>query len=89
MAIDKGKILIEGMDLSGKTTVVQHLNSIMKVDNIQCRTLNRDNYIHDFAVQQSKAGTLPRQLISELYELAIKEDLCKYRSCNQGYVLQD
>lgn len=89
MTIDKGKVLIEGMDLSGKTTIAECLKSMIKIEQIQCRTLIKNNHIHDFTVQQSKMGDMPRQLISELYKLAIKEDLCKYQLKDTGILLQD
>ncbi len=89
LIVDKGKVLIEGMDLSGKTTIVDCLRHMMQVKYVQSRTLIENNYIHDFAVQQSKAGNLPRQLISELYKLAIMEDLCKYEMSEGKFVLQD
>lgn len=90
MALDSGKVLIEGMDLSGKTTVAECLKDIMQIEKVQCRTLTNNNSIHDFTVQQSKANNLPRQLISELYKLAIMEDLCKYETNSKsGIVLQD
>ena len=54
MVKEKGKILIEGMDLSGKTTIIKYLSEILKIDLIQERTLSEGSAIYDFTVAQSK-----------------------------------
>lgn len=41
MRKEKGKVLIEGMDLSGKTTITKYLSEILNVNKIQER--NREN----------------------------------------------
>ena len=56
MRKEKGKILIEGMDLSGKTTITKYLSEILNVDRIQKRTLSDDCTIYNFTVAQSKKG---------------------------------
>ena len=56
MRKEKGKILIEGMDLSGKTTITKYLSEILNVNKIQKRTLSDDCSIYDFTVAQSKNG---------------------------------
>ena len=61
---EKGKILIEGMDLSGKTTITKYLSEIMNIDRIQQRTLSDENSIFDFTVAQSKKGKLHPELMS-------------------------
>ena len=89
MRKEKGKILIEGMDLSGKTTITKYLSGILDVDRIQKRTLNDNCAIYDFTVAQSKKGELHPDLINNLYTLAIKEDLYKYKPREDKIILQD
>lgn len=89
MRKEKGKILIEGMDLSGKTTITKYLSEILKVDKIQQRTLSDDTAIYDFTVAQSKKGKLHQDLINKLYTLAISEDLYNYKPKENSLILQD
>lgn len=89
MRKEKGKILIEGMDLSGKTTITKYLSEILSVDRIQKRTLNDECSIFDFTVAQSKRGKLHTELINKLYTLAITEDLYNYEPRDNGIILQD
>ena len=89
MRKEKGKILIEGMDLSGKTTITKYLSEILKVDKIQQRTLSDDTAIYDFTVAQSKKGKLHQDLINKLYTLAISEDLYNYKPKENCLILQD
>lgn len=89
MRIEKGKILIEGMDLSGKTTITRYLSEILKIDKIQERTLSDSCAIYDFTVAQSKQGKLHPDLINKLYTLAISEDLYNYKSRDNCIILQD
>ncbi|MCF0124277.1 MAG: AAA family ATPase [Clostridia bacterium] len=89
MRIEKGKILIEGMDLSGKTTITKYLSEILRINKIRERTLSDSCSIYDFTVAQSKKGTLHIDLINKLYTLAISEDLCNYKLENNGIILQD
>lgn len=89
MKKEKGKILIEGMDLSGKTTITKYLSGILGVDRVQQRTLSDDCAIYNFTVAQSKKGKLPPDLINKLYTLAIMEDLYNYMPADNGIILQD
>ena len=89
MRKEKGKILIEGMDLSGKTTNTKYLSEILSVDKIQKRTLSDECSIFDFTVVQSKKGKLHPELINKLYTLAITEDLYNYKPRDNGIILQD
>ena len=89
MKKEKGKILIEGMDLSGKTTITKYLSAILNVNKIQKRTLSEDCAIYDFTVAQSKKGKLHIDLINRLYTLAISEDLYNYKPNDNGIILQD
>ena len=89
MKKEKGKILIEGMDLSGKTTITKYLSAILNVNKIQKRTLSEDCAIYDFTVAQSKKGKLHIDLINKLYTLAISEDLYNYKPNDNGIILQD
>ena len=89
MRKEKGKILIEGMDLSGKTTITKYLSEILSVDKIQKRTLSDECSIFDFTVAQSKKGKLHPELINKLYTLAITEDLYNYKPRDNGIILQD
>lgn len=89
MRKEKGKILIEGMDLSGKTTIIKYLSEILGVDRIQERTLSDDCAIYDFTVAQSKKGKLHPDLINKLYTLTISEDLYNYKPNDNGIILQD
>lgn len=89
LGIEKGKILIEGMDLSGKTTVVNYLSKVLEVENVQERTLSKKSEIYDFTVEQSKKGKLHQDLINRLYTLAITEDLYNYKPGDGSIVLQD
>ena len=89
MKKEKGKILIEGMDLSGKTTITKYLSEILDVNKIQKRTLSDDCAIYDFTVAQSKKGKLHIDLINKLYTLAISEDLYNYKPNDNGIILQD
>lgn len=89
MRLDKGKILIEGMDLSGKTTITKYLSEIINVGKIQQRTLSDSSAIYDFTVAQSKEGKLHPDLINKLYTLAIYEDLYNYKPENNCIILQD
>ena len=89
MRIEKGKILIEGMDLSGKTTITRYLSGILEIDKIQERTLSDSSAIYDFTVAQSKKGELHQDLINRLYTLAISEDLYNYKPRDNCIVLQD
>lgn len=89
MRKEKGKILIEGMDLSGKTTIIKYLSEILSIDKIQERTLSDDCEIYDFTVAQSKKGKLHIDLINKLYTLAIMEDLSNYKFRDNGIILQD
>lgn len=89
MRKEKGKILIEGMDLSGKTTITKYLSEILNIDKVQERILSGDCAIYDFTVAQSKKGKLHTDLINKLYTLAISEDLYNYKPNNNGIVLQD
>ena len=89
MRKEKGKIVIEGMDLSGKTTIIKYLSKILKVDKIQERTLCDDNAIYDFTVAQSKKGKLHQDLINKLYTLAISENLYNYKPKENCLILQD
>lgn len=89
MRLDKGKILIEGMDLSGKTTITKYLSEIINVGKIQQRTLSDSSAIYDFTVAQSKEGKLHPDLINKLYTLAIYEDLYNYKPEKNCIILQD
>ena len=89
MRKEKGKILIEGMDLSGKTTITKYLSEILSVDKIQKRTLSDECSIFDFTVAQSKKGKLHPELINKLYTIAITEDLYNYKPRDNGIILQD
>lgn len=89
MRKEKGKILIEGMDLSGKTTITKYLSELMNIDRIQTRTLSDDSAIYDFTVAQSKKGKLHPDLINKLYTLAIYEDLYNYKPKEDCIILQD
>lgn len=89
MRKEKGKILIEGMDLSGKTTITKYMSEILSVDRIQKRTLSDECSIFDFTVVQSKKGKLHPELINKLYTLAITEDLYNYKPRDNGIILQD
>ena len=89
MRKEKGKILIEGMDLSGKTTITKYLTEILEVDRIQERTLSENSAIYDFTVSQSKEGKLHPELINKLYTLAVTEDLCNYKPRENCIVIQD
>ena len=89
MRKEKGKFLIEGMDLSGKTTITKYLSEILSVDKIQKRTLSDECSIFDFTVVQSKKGKLHTELINKLYTLAITEDLYNYKPRDNGIILQD
>lgn len=89
MRKEKGKILIEGMDLSGKTTITKYMSEILSVDRIQKRTLSNECSIFDFTVVQSKKGKLHPELINKLYTLAIIEDLYNYKPRDNGIILQD
>lgn len=89
MRTEKGKILIEGMDLSGKTTITKYLSEILCVDRIQKRTLSDECEIYNFTVAQSKKGKLHPDLINKLYTLAISEDLYNYKPKYNGIILQD
>jgi len=86
---EKGKILIEGMDLSGKTTITKYLSEILDIDKIQQRTLSDSSAIYDFTVAQSKKGQLHTDLINKLYTLAISEDLYNYKPKEDSIILQD
>ena len=86
---EKGKILIEGMDLSGKTTIVKYVSGLVKVDAIQERTLSGSSEIFNFTVGQSKKGQLHPDLINKLYTLAISEDLYNYQPKEDSIILQD
>ena len=89
MKKDRGKILIEGMDLSGKTTITKYLSEILSVNKVQRRTLSEECAIYDFTVAQSKKGKLHIDLINKLYTLAICEDLYNYKPNDNGIILQD
>ena len=89
MKIEKGKILLEGMDLSGKTTIAQYLTKILDVDKIQQRKLSDNSSIYDFTVEQSKKNKLHPDLINKLYTLAISEDLYNYNPKDNGIIIQD
>lgn len=89
MRKEKGKILIEGMDLSGKTTITKYLSEILDIDKIQQRTLSDSSAIYDFTVVQSKKGQLHTDLINKLYTLAISEDLYNYKPKEDSIILQD
>lgn len=87
--IDCGEILIEGMDLSGKSTITTAVGSLLNVKRIKQRTLSDKTSIYDFTVAQSKIGNLSQDIISRLYCLAISEDLENYSVLKRGLVLQD
>lgn len=89
MRTEKGKILIEGMDLSGKTTIIRYLSGILDTSIIRERTLSAHSTIYDFTVAQSKQGNLHIDLINRLYTLAISEDLYNYKPEDGCIVLQD
>lgn len=89
LRIEKGKILIEGMDLSGKSTVIEILNSMIDKSVINRRTISEQSQIYDFTVAQSKKGGLHSDLINKLYTLAISEDLYNYKLRDNCVVLQD
>ena len=89
MRKEKGKILIGGMDLSGKTTITKYLSELMSIERIQTRTLSDDSAIYDFTVAQSKKGKLHPDLINKLYTLAIYEDLYNYKPKEDSIILQD
>lgn len=89
MKKEKGKILIEGMDLSGKTTITKYLSEFLDNAQIRQRTLSGESAIFDFTVAQSKKGKLHTDLINKLYTLAISEDLCNYQPIENGIILQD
>ena len=72
MRIEKGKILIEGMDLSGKTTITRYLSEILEIDKIQERTLSDSSAIYDFTVAQSKKGELHQDLIGYIHWQLVK-----------------
>lgn len=86
---EKGKILIEGMDLSGKSTVIEILNSLIDESIVNRRTISEQSQIFDFTVAQSKKGDLHPDLINKLYTLAISEDLYNYKLKDNCIILQD
>ena len=87
--IDTGKILFEGMDLSGKSTISKDVSLILNIEQIKQRTLSDQTAIYDFTVAQSKLGNLSQELISKLYCLAVNEDLANYKVSKKGIILQD
>lgn len=88
--IDKGKVLIEGMDLSGKSTISSLVkDKVLDIKKLQQRTLSDKTEIYNFAVAQSKMGNLSDELISNLYCLAVEEDLFNYKVSENGIILQD
>ena len=89
MRKENKKFLIEGMDLSGKTTITEYLSEIINIDRIQTRTLSNDSAIYDFTVAQSKKGKSHPDLINRLYTLAIYEDLYNYKPKRDFITLQD
>lgn len=86
---EKGKILIEGMDLSGKSTVIEILNSLIDESIVNRRTISEQSQIFDFTVAQSKKGDLHPDLINKLYTLAISDDLYNYKLKDNCIILQD
>lgn len=86
---EKGKILIEGMDLSGKSTIVEILNSLIEKSIVNRRTISEQSQIYDFTVAQSKKGNLHPDLVNKLYTLAISEDLYNYKLKDNCIILQD
>ena len=87
--VDSGKVLIDGMDLSGKTTISNDLNSIIDIKRIKQRTLSDQTPIYDFTVAQSKLGNMSQESISKLYCLAVREDLENYKVSKSGIIIQD
>lgn len=87
--MDSGKVLIDGMDLSGKTTISNDLNSTIDIKRIKQRTLSDQTPIYDFTVAQSKLGNMSQESISKLYCLAVREDLENYEVSKSGIIIQD
>ena len=83
--IDAGKILFEGMDLSGKSTISKDVSLLLNIKQIKQRTLSDQTAIYDFTVAQSKLGNLSRELIGKLYGLAVNEDLANYKVSKEEY----
>ena len=87
--VDRGKILIEGMDLSGKSTIIKCLSEMLNVKDVKKRTLCENCELYDFTVAQSKKGNLSQDVINQLYVLSIRVDMDNYKPKKEGIVLQD
>jgi cytidylate kinase len=76
MAID---LLIDGLDLSGKTTMANNFAKASGIDyRINNNKLSRINPIHDFAAKMSDSNLYHDAVIGKLYLAGLMNDIYSY-----------
>ena len=83
-------IYIEGMDLSGKTTLANNLRSSLSGEwSIQSNALTNDNQVWLLADQARKNQSLDEDIIGYLYSIAMMVDVRNFNLTNYSNLIQD
>lgn len=81
-------ILLEGMDLAGKSTIINLLQKRFADFKVRHLSLSFDNDLYDFAKKLNKSDIYQSDVVGTAYLTAIKWDVYNY-SKNTDPVLQD
>lgn len=83
-------IYIEGMDLSGKTTLANNLQKTLGIDwVVQSNTLTKDNPVWLLADTVRKSQSLDEDIIGYLYSIAMMVDVRCFKLVNNYNLIQD
>lgn len=83
-------IYIEGMDLSGKTTLANNLSSRLKGEwIIQSNALTKNNTVWTLADSARKNQSLDEDIIGYLYSIAMMVDVRNFNLTRYGNLIQD
>lgn len=83
-------IYIEGMDLSGKTTLANNLRSSLSGEwTVQSNALTKDNHVWSLADTARKNQSLDEDIIGYLYSIAMMVDVRNFNLANYSNLIQD
>lgn len=83
-------VYIEGMDLSGKTTLASNLSNNLSGEwTVQSNALTRDNQVWLLAEAARKNQSLDEDIIGYLYSIAMMVDVRNFNLTNYNNLIQD
>ena len=83
-------VYIEGMDLSGKTTLASNLSSNLSGEwTVQSNALTRNNQVWLLADAARKNQSLDEDIIGYLYSIAMMIDVRNFNLTNYNNLIQD